>query len=144
MYNRIKKKVSTKVCISFKTHRESTGSRDVLRNSSKSSIQTLLQQEHSLFPINWKNLNEVADEFRRKIYDWYFEPAQELAKNGHFAFSVIAINCIMIDTLSQFIYGTLKYDPKIFKRFIKARLPNYYSDPLIKPIQHEDLSKARN
>jgi len=88
--------------------------------------------------IAWTKLNEVVDAFGKRIRDWYFDPAKEMAKNGHFAFSVMALNCLVIDTLSQFVCGTDLSSGATYKQFIKARLPNAYSIDLDKPIRHCD------
>jgi hypothetical protein len=58
--------------------------------------------------INWSNFLEVVNEFHGRIDDWYILPTKELIKHsdgGHFAFAVMAIICLMIDTLSQYYYG---------------------------------------
>jgi len=55
--------------------------------------------------IDWSKFRDVIDEFHRRIDEWYIKPAKELGKNGYFAFSVMAINCLLVDTLSQYYYG---------------------------------------
>ena len=55
--------------------------------------------------VDWSSLDQIVDAFRQRILDWYAEPAAELPKNGHFAFAVMAFNCLLIDTLSQFVGG---------------------------------------
>jgi hypothetical protein len=55
--------------------------------------------------VNWNNFREVLDEFHGRMDYWYILPAKELGKNGHFVFPVMAINCLLIDTLSQYYYG---------------------------------------
>lgn len=87
--------------------------------------------------IDWTKLDEVVDAFQKRIRDWYLDPAKELAKNGHFAFSVMALNCLLIDTLSQFVYGKDSSEASTFKQFIKDKLPQYCGS-LSAPIQHDD------
>src|ERR1019366_2899813 len=59
--------------------------------------------------VNWNDFREVVNEFHGRIDDWYILPTKELVKHnegGHFVFPVMAINCLLIDTLSQYYYGT--------------------------------------
>lgn len=88
--------------------------------------------------IDWANFDQIVDAFSQRILDWYVEPATELAKNGHFAFSVMALNCLLIDTLSQFVSGKEASSASEFKKFIRERLPSVYSCQLRTPIQHDD------
>lgn len=92
--------------------------------------------------ITWSKLDQVVDAFRQRIADWYLDPANELAKNGHFAFSVMALNCLLIDTLSQFEAGIDSSDRSKFKGFIRTRLPSAYSQPVTPNIRHEDGRSA--
>jgi hypothetical protein len=58
--------------------------------------------------VNWNNFNEVVDAFHARIDDWYLLPTKELINHkdgGHYAFAIMALNCLLIDTLSQFYYG---------------------------------------
>lgn len=87
--------------------------------------------------IDWSKLSDVIDAFQKMICDWYLNPAKELAKNGHFAFSVMAINCLLIDTLSQFVNGVNASRRDLFKQFIRDKLPTY-SLVLTNSIQHND------
>ena len=88
--------------------------------------------------IDWSRLDQIIDAFRQRILDWYAEPAAELAKNGHFAFAVMALNCLLIDTLSQFASGKDSSAASEFKKFIRNRLPSVYSCQLRTSIQHDD------
>ena len=58
--------------------------------------------------INWNNFSEVVDAFHGRIDDWYILPTKGLINHkdgGHYAFAIMALNCLLIDTLSQFYYG---------------------------------------
>lgn len=87
--------------------------------------------------INWFRFDQVVDAFRKRIQDWYLDPAHELAKNGHFAFAVMALNCLLIDTLSQFVHGRTSSAAIAFKQFLRDYLPNY-AVGLTVPITHYD------
>lgn len=88
--------------------------------------------------IDWSDLDQIIDAFRQRIHDWYLDPATELAKNIHFAFSVMALNCLLIDTLSQFVSGKNSSKIPEFTDFIRKRLPEVYSSRLQPSIRHYD------
>lgn len=93
--------------------------------------------------IDWTKLDQIVDAFQKRIQDWYLDPAKELAKNGHFAFSVMALNCLLIDTLSQFACNEDFSDPKTFKKFITDKLPQY-AVTLSPAILHNDGKRKIN
>ena len=58
--------------------------------------------------VNWNDFREVVDAFHGRMDDWYILPTKALVQHnegGHFVFPVMAINCLLIDTLSQYYYG---------------------------------------
>jgi len=93
--------------------------------------------------IDWSNLDQIVDSYGQRIQDWYLGPAKELAKNWDFAFSVMALNCLLIDTLSQFVAGIESSRSDEFKEFIRNRLPSTYSCKLKTPIRHNDGRKDK-
>lgn len=88
--------------------------------------------------VDWNNFREVLNEFHGRIDDWYITPAKELGKNGHFVFPVMAMDCLLIDTLSQYYFGSnqsptekahgqkgsLESSGAKFKDFLIARMPH--------------------
>lgn len=104
--------------------------------------------------IDWNNFREVLNEFHGRLDDWYIMPAKELGKNGHFAFPVMAMDCLLIDTLSQYYYGndpsptekangqkgSLESSGAKFKDFLVERLP-HRTGPLPVPIKQAATSK---
>ena len=88
--------------------------------------------------INWADFGSVVTAFEARINNWYIEPASELAKStGHYAFSIMAINCLLIDTFSQFASGQLYSTAATFKQFISNCLPRYRTT-LAATITHDD------
>ncbi len=76
--------------------------------------------------INWNNFSEVVDAFHGRIDDWYILPTKELINHkdgGHYAFAVMALNCLLIDMMSQFYYGSLTSSGNRFKNFVRDRIP---------------------
>jgi hypothetical protein len=87
--------------------------------------------------VDWTNLNEVVAAFASRLDEWYIKPAEILQAqpdSGHLAFPVMALNCILLDALSQFVKGTGKAN---FKAFVGERIPEFRANmPLT--IQHRD------
>lgn len=76
--------------------------------------------------INWNDFTAVVDAFHGRIDDWYILPTKELINHkdgGHYSFAVMALNCLLIDTMSQFYYGLLTSSGKKFKDFVRDRIP---------------------
>lgn len=91
--------------------------------------------------IDWFDFDAVVTAFEARINNWYLEPATELANaTGHFAFSIMAINCLLIDTFSQFAAGQLGSSAGTFKSFISNNLPNFSAD-LTDTISHDDHNR---
>jgi hypothetical protein len=76
--------------------------------------------------IDWSNFTAVVDAFHGRIDDWYILPTKELINHkdgGHYAFAVMALNCLLIDTMSQFYFGILTSSGRRFKDFARDRIP---------------------
>lgn len=76
--------------------------------------------------INWNDFGAVVDAFHGRIDDWYILPTKELINHndgGHYAFAVMALNCLLIDTMSQYYYGLLTSSGNRFKDFVRDRIP---------------------
>jgi hypothetical protein len=83
-------------------------------------------------------LDVVIAAFEQRLRDWYIGPIDKLKQDPEhwqFAFAVMAMNCLLIDTLSQFEAGSLASDREIFVKFIKCKLPRY-ACPLTSPLKH--------
>lgn len=94
--------------------------------------------------IDRSDLGQIVDAYRQRIHDWYLNPAKELAKNVHFAFSVMALNCLLIDTLSQFMAGIDSSSKNEFKNLIRNKLPDIYSSKIDPPIRHQDGTRKED
>jgi len=76
--------------------------------------------------INWNDFGAVVDAFHGRIDDWYILPTKELINHkdgGHYAFAVMALNCLLIDMMSQFYYGALTSSARKFQDFVRIRIP---------------------
>lgn len=79
--------------------------------------------------IDWDDFKEVVEAFKTRIDDWYIKPAEELRKaTWDFSFALMAIDCLLIDTLSQFHYGKIVGTRGIFKRYVRKKLKPFRDD----------------
>ena len=85
--------------------------------------------------INWTSLREVVTAFGTRIREWYMQPARALeVASGNYAFAVMALNCLLIDTLSQFFSGEPQSKRSVFLSFVGPKLPAF-SQRLSTPIE---------
>ena len=96
--------------------------------------------------INWSFFPGVVDAFERRMRSWYIEPIEVLLEKGiaesvlrivrslanreeggHYSFAVMAMTCLLIDTLSQYVRGVPESTPTDFKAFVRDHLPSYSS-----------------
>lgn len=85
--------------------------------------------------IEWRSLRKVVEAFDRRIREWYVQPARALeSTSGHYAFAVMALNCLLIDTLSQFFSGEPESKRSVFISFVRSKLPAF-SQTLSVPIK---------
>lgn len=88
--------------------------------------------------IKWDDFKQVVAEFTGRIEDWYIKPAETLQKtSGHYSFAIMALNCLLIDALSQYYYGAQQSPTEAangcnkpcessrskFMDFVKERIP---------------------
>lgn len=112
--------------------------------------------------ITWSAFAEVVDAFDRRIRGWYMEPIELLMERGtrkwskclvrwligrqdggHYSFTVMAMTCALIDTLSQYRYGLLASDGPQFVKFVNSHLPSY-SGVLPVSLRHYDNKFSPN
>ena len=88
-------------------------------------------------------LDDVVDAFSERINDWYLEPIRGMKSvSGHFAFAAMAVNCLLIDMLSQFAKGLPESDGSEFKNYLKNTSElGKYAVNLIQPIDYERYDK---
>jgi hypothetical protein len=86
--------------------------------------QRYFYQEHLYSTVNWNDLKQVIEGFHWKISDWYIVPADGILKAGFDqAFALMALTCLLVDTLSQYYFGKTKSSQPIFKEFLKKTIP---------------------
>lgn len=92
--------------------------------------------------VDWSSLPAIVDAFAERLEDWYVKPAEALRASGHFAFAAMALNCILLDTLSQYYSGNLSSKAGTFKDFVRLKLPEF-GQPLPLPVRHFDAQKNK-
>jgi hypothetical protein len=88
--------------------------------------------------VNWTDFREVVNEFHGRIDDWYIRPSKELINHdegGHFVFPIMAINCLLIDTLSQYYYGADR-SPHETRNSFPESSPAKFKDFLVECLHH--------
>jgi hypothetical protein len=74
--------------------------------------------------VDWADFREVVRQFRARIHEWYLEPGNELQRSTwDYTFALMAIDCLLIDTMSQYHEGHVKSSQQQFKRFVASHLP---------------------
>ena len=67
--------------------------------------------------IKWSDFGQVVQQFRSRIHEWYLKPGDELQNaSWDYSFTLMAIDCLLIDTLSQYWSGNKKSSQALFKR----------------------------
>ena len=92
--------------------------------------------------IDWQDFRAVVDAFRKKLHEWYLAPAEMLRPNWDHAFALMAMNCLLIDALSQYYYGKRASARSAFKKFACQKLPEFRRK-LPKPIQENPGRRKR-
>lgn len=93
--------------------------------------------------VSWSDFNSVVAAFEDRIRNWYFDPATVLKNaNGHYAFSIMAIDCLLIDTFSQFFAGKCESSRSTFTGFIQSYLGRFNSS-LVSPITYSYRGKSK-
>lgn len=68
----------------------------------------------------------AVESFNQRINVWYFSAGEYLDKGGDYNLPLTILCCVIIDLLSQFVYGDACSSGKSFKKFIKQYLKDSY------------------
>ncbi|MFA5116738.1 MAG: hypothetical protein WC486_05595 [Candidatus Omnitrophota bacterium] len=76
--------------------------------------------------LEGRTYQEIVEIFESRISGWYFDVAEAISdKIPGYNFAVIILNSIILDLLSQYIYGAPTSSESIFKRFFREYLGEY-------------------
>lgn len=93
--------------------------------------------------IDWNDFAQAVNEFQKMIEEWYVKPAEALkSQSPHFGFPIMALNCVLIDTLSQYYYGQKSSSRRTFKRFVQSKFPAF-KVALRRPIPYKHKGKDK-
>lgn len=97
--------------------------------------KTFISTKHTVEDLKDASFEKKLEIFETRINDWFINPAKELSKNKDFGFPLVVISCVLVDTLSQFYYGSPKSKGEDFKRFLREKISDF-NLKLPKPILH--------
>lgn len=100
------------------------------------------QQGKKYMEINWNDFRAVVEAFTTKIEGWYLAAGRVLRPTWDNAFALMSIDCLLIDALSQYYYGALTSEQRIFKRFARRHFPDFRK-LLPEPILHPAPRRSR-
>jgi hypothetical protein len=76
--------------------------------------------------INWNSFPTIVSEFDGRMREWYLNPGKTLnCISGHYAFPVMALACMLTDTLSQFYTGAPQSKRGTFIAFVRQQFPEF-------------------
>jgi hypothetical protein len=85
--------------------------------------------------VDWNDENAAIKKFKAQLEGWYIDPIESLiAASRHYGFTVIALTCVLIDTLAQYYFGEEKSSQKAFKDFLKDHVGGPFDDKLPTPV----------
>src|SRR5207249_3015432 len=63
-----------------------------------------------------------------RIENWYIKPSQKLrAASGHYSFTVVALTCVLIDTIAQYRYNIAQSDGFRFQELLREHAAVYHT-----------------
>ena len=90
--------------------------------------------------VDWSNFGAVIDGFEIRMNDWYVTPGKMIRQaSWNHAFAVMAMDCLLIDTLSQYYFGESSSSKTAFSDFAKLALPPFAA-ALPQPIRKDPSS----
>jgi len=76
--------------------------------------------------VDWNNEGTAIKKFKEQLEGWYIGPIESLIKaSPHYGFTVIALTCVLIDTLAQYVAGAEESSEGEFKEFLKRHFPEF-------------------
>jgi hypothetical protein len=89
--------------------------------------------------IDWNDWPDVIRRFKQQLHWWYISPLRYLKRRkSHSGFTVVALGCVLIDTLSQYCAGIEQSSGDKFREFVRAKLPSS-GGPFSTPIRTWNL-----
>jgi hypothetical protein len=88
--------------------------------------------------VDWTRLGAIVGAFKDRLQWYYLDAADALRKDSRqFDHVIMAIGCLLIDTLSQFHFGTPSGARTHFMNFLADFIPGLHV-PLLNKIHHQN------
>src|SRR3989338_6107129 len=71
------------------------------------------------------DFDKAVKAFEKRIKHWYFDHANALISNKNQGFAITVVVCVIIDLLSQFMYGTQESSSRAYKWFLRKHIPGF-------------------
>ena len=76
--------------------------------------------------VDWNNESTAIKKFKEQLEGWYIAPIESLIKTSpDYGFAVIALTCVLIDTLAQYVAGAEESSEGEFKAFLEGNFPEW-------------------
>lgn len=86
--------------------------------------------------IKWNDEKEVIREFKQQLTDWYIEPSLTLEAKESAEFALLALTCMLIDTLAQYEAGAAASSQTCFKNWlVNSRTFSHYANRFPDPVR---------
>jgi hypothetical protein len=93
--------------------------------------------------IKWNDEKEVIREFRQQLIDWYVEPGLALEAKESAEFALLALTCMLIDTLAQYEAGAASSSQTCFKNWlVNTPTFSHYSNNFPVPIRETSAATS--
>ena len=93
--------------------------------------------------VDWTDESTAIKKFKEQLEGWYIGPIESLIKaSRHYGFAVIALTCVLIDTLAQYAAGAEESSETDFKEFLKGSFPEF-GKTFATPIEYWFKGKKR-
>lgn len=72
--------------------------------------------------LDLNEFNQIVGAFERRIRGWFFEPLEKMLAKESELFIASAVECMLVDSLSGFVYGRRNTTNTDFTSFVRSEL----------------------
>lgn len=91
--------------------------------------EKMFSPKYKFSQIDPNNFTDLIEKFEDRMNGWYFNPANILLKNKHTGFPVMAIACIIVDTLAGYFKGLERdTEESDFIEFLREKIPELHTE----------------
>lgn len=74
--------------------------------------------------VDWKDETQAIHALKAQLENWYVEPTSKLVEHPYAGFTVLALSCVLIDTLAQYESGSPSSKSALFKSWLIRNFPD--------------------